>query len=103
MCIRDRMTYGWVRMPDAMVRYALASSSKLTSEAPNAVVAYGRKGVRMPRVRAVSRTLATPICSVTQTATAFRDSASAMRRGMGPLNCCLLYTSDAADDLLCVD
>ena len=34
-----RMTYGWVRMPDAIVRYALASSSKFTSEAPKAVVA----------------------------------------------------------------
>src|SRR5664280_925338 len=46
-----RITYGWVRMPDAIVRYALASSSNFTSEAPKAVVAYGRKGVFIPRLR----------------------------------------------------
>ena len=33
-----RITYGSARHPDAMVRYALASSSKFTSDAPNAVV-----------------------------------------------------------------
>ena len=34
-----RITYGSAKIPDAMVRYALASSSKFTSDAPNAVVA----------------------------------------------------------------
>ena len=33
-----RITYGSADIPDAMVRYALASSSKFTSDAPNAVV-----------------------------------------------------------------
>src|ERR1039458_10455887 len=69
-----RIAYGWVKMPDAIVRYAFASSSRFTSEAPKAVVGYARKGVCIPRVRAVPRTLETPICRVIQMATALRDS-----------------------------
>lgn len=34
-----RMRYGSAKIPDAMARYALASSSKFISDAPNAVVA----------------------------------------------------------------
>ena len=47
---------------------------------------YGCNGVRIPSSREARITLSRPISRVIHTATALRDSASAWRIGIGPLN-----------------
>src|SRR5450756_3077610 len=82
----------WTRRCDRGRRPREATVSSLT----------GRRGPRVIRKpEDLCPSALTTLCVVNGAAAA--HAAASKTGGPGPTKCCLLYTSDAADDLLCVD